>query len=172
MAQQTVTVTGNLIDDPHLNRNIDGKNQVTRIRIAASRSVRDGENWQTYDQLYINGEMWGDLAKNAKASLVKGMPVIATGTLVTNEWDDPKLLDADGKALKRQEVRLKVRHVGVDLNRYIVASRRVDVIAHAPEGMEMPEDRDAAEMADSTYGPEPMEMATAAAGEAVTDTPF
>lgn len=155
MAQQTVTVTGNLIDDPFMRTSIDKKNQVTKIRIAASRSVRDKEtnNWQNFDQLYINGEMWGQLAKNVKQSLRKGMPVIVTGYLVTDEWEDNKYREVTtGNALQRQQVRLRVFQIGLDLNRYIVSSRRTDVAGHTPEGMESPEPTEADDMADDTMG--------------------
>ncbi len=162
MAQQTVTVTGNLTDDPYMRQNLTGDNQVTKIRIAASRSVRDKEtnNWQNFDQLYINGEMWGELAKNVKQSLRKGMPVIATGYLVTDEWDDDRYRDIEGKVLQRQQVRLRVFQIGLDLNRYIISSRRTDVAGHTPAGMESPEPAELADLADATMGsaaPEPEE---------------
>ena len=162
MAQQTVTVTGNLIDDPFMRHNVTNDNQVTKIRIAASRSVRDKEsnNWQNFDQLYINGEMWGDLAKNVKKSLRKGMPVIATGYLVTDEWEDDRFRDVKGTILQRQQVRLRVFQIGLDLNRYIISSRRTDVAGHTPEGMESPEPAEAADLADGTMGTASAESVT------------
>lgn len=161
MAQQTVTVTGNLIDDPFMRQTVTKDNQVTKIRIAASRSVRDKDsNWQNFDQLYINGEMWGALAQNVKQSLRKGMPVIVTGYLVTDEWEDERYRDVEGKSLQRQQVRLRVFQIGLDLNRYIISSRRTDVAGHTPEGMDSPEPADAADMADDTMAAPAAESVT------------
>lgn len=138
MAQQTVTVTGNLTDDPEMRGPTSNGTLKCNLRLASSRAFRD-ENaeggWRTYDQLYISAEAWGDLAVNIRKSLRKGMPVIASGTLITHEWTTGE----QSAEVKHQRIVLKIQHIGLDLNRYIIGSRRTDVSEHNSENLAIPE---------------------------------
>lgn len=148
MAQQSVTVTGNLTDDPKLKELVSG-GYVGEIRIASNRAFRDekGENgWRVYDQLYISGELWNDLAVNVRKSLTKGMPVIATGVLITHEWQDRNFENR-----KVQKIVLKINQIGLDLNRYVVGSKRSDIAERNFDGLEIP-DADVSSLIDDTVG--------------------
>lgn len=115
MAQIPATITGNLTGEVFL-RELPGGARVSRFRVAASRSYRDkANNWQSTDLLFITVDCWNQLADNAKQSLAKGMPIIAVGTLVTNEW-------VDGDNTAHQQILLRANHVGVDMNRHVVSS--------------------------------------------------
>lgn len=116
MAQQTVTVTGHLVSDPLLKK-ISETGEIARFRLASSRRrLNQGTGrWESYDNLYIGVECWGQLARNVKSSLRGGMAVIATGTMVSSEWDDK-----DGN--RQSRIVLKSTHIGVDLSRYTVNS--------------------------------------------------
>lgn len=116
MAQQTVTVTGHLVSDPLL-RKISENGEIARFRLASSkrRFNQATEKWESFDNLYIGVECWGQLARNVKSSLRGGMAVIATGTMVSSEWDDK-----DGN--RQSRIVLKSTHIGVDLSRYTVNS--------------------------------------------------
>ncbi|KQB84782.1 single-stranded DNA-binding protein [Corynebacterium lowii] len=124
MANTPITITGNLTQDPTLKRTESGA-LVGRIRLGADRRVpaADGTGWNSLDSLFIDVEMWGDLAYNTRCSVAKGMPVIVSGTLVTTEWIDPTTGD------KRSRILLRARHVGVDLSKYQVRWRRCRVTA-------------------------------------------
>lgn len=125
MANSPITITGNLIQDPTLKRTESGA-LVCRIRVGADRRVpaADGAGWASLDSLFIDVEMWGDLAYNTRCSVAKGMPVIVSGTLVTTQWVDP----ATGE--NRSRILLRARSVGVDLAKYQVRWRRCRVTAH------------------------------------------
>ncbi|WP_051866931.1 single-stranded DNA-binding protein [Corynebacterium atypicum] len=140
MANQPVTLSGNLTGPVHLRRTQTGA-LVANFRLAADRSVpveEDG-SWRRFDQLYIDVEAWGDLAYNCRASLRKGAPVWAHGFLVTQEWlSKPE----DGEESKRlSKIVLKARSVGFELVKYRVASERSTNVAQHFEAMEDPMQR-------------------------------
>ncbi|MDK8450925.1 single-stranded DNA-binding protein [Corynebacterium mastitidis] len=124
MSNTPITITGNLTQDPTLKRTESGA-LVCRIRMGADRRVpaADGTGWTSLDNLFIDVEMWGDLAYNTRCSVAKGMPVIVSGTLVTTQWVD----SATGE--NRSRILLRARHVGVDLAKYQVRWRRCRVTA-------------------------------------------
>ena len=122
MAQTTTTILGNLTEEPTLQYFEKSESYKARLRIASSRRVRDKKNpelWVDTDPLFIDVDVWGPLAVNCKKSLGKGMPVLAHGTLVTDEWVEKDT------GQKRQVVRLRGYSVGLDLTRYVIASQRV-----------------------------------------------
>ncbi|MBC3185014.1 single-stranded DNA-binding protein [Corynebacterium sp. zg-331] len=124
MANTPITITGNLTQNPRLKRTESGA-LVCRIRLGADRRVpaADGTGWTSLDSLFIDVEMWGDLAYNTRCSVAKGMPVIVSGHLVTTEWCDATTGE------KRSRILLRARHVGVDLAKYQVRWRKCRVVA-------------------------------------------
>ncbi|RNE49670.1 single-stranded DNA-binding protein [Corynebacterium alimapuense] len=133
MAPTTTTIIGNLTSDPDLKHFEKSASDKGRLRVAVNRRVKDrNDNWIDADPLYINIELWGSLAVNAKQSLIKGMPIIATGTLVTQAWEDKE-------GNNRQQVLLKGSHVGLDLTRYVIGSKRSDQAEKNSVGVEVPE---------------------------------
>ncbi|MGP6174461.1 single-stranded DNA-binding protein [Corynebacterium sp. A21] len=134
MPQIPATITGNLTGEIHL-KELSNGSRVARFRLAANRSFRDAEgNWQSTDSLFITVDCWNQLANNVKTSLAQGMPVIAVGTLLTNEW-------TDNKGEKKQQILLKANHVGLDLNRYVVSSARNQEAGVTVDGVERPDPR-------------------------------
>lgn len=132
MSQYTITITGNLTDDPFVTK-FSGDKVNTRLRIASSRRSRftnaNGElEWRDSDTVYMNIEIWGQLAINASKSLKKGMPVIALGSLCTDTWTDNETQK------QRERTYLRGLQVGIDMNRHILASQRMDAM-HTPEGI-------------------------------------
>lgn len=127
MSQYPTTIFGHLTQDPEITRLSTGKLK-TRLRIASSRSVRasapegasdkDAPEWRDTDVLFLDVEAWDQAAVNMKKSLSKGMPVIAIGQLRTNLWEDE-----NGK---HSRIVMRAMHVGIDLNRYVTASQRID----------------------------------------------
>lgn len=140
MPQNPITLIGNLTDDPKLNRTAQG-HTVCNFRLAANRSFRDENgNWKDTDHLYISGELWGPAAPNAKASLTKGMSVIAIGRLITDQWTETGRAD-DGslKEINRQRIVLRADRLALDLTRHIASSERTGSQSHqAHEGLSVP----------------------------------
>ena len=120
MAQTTITITGNLTHEPDLKLFEKSGTSKARLRVAASRRYQAAENeWKEADLLYINVDVWGPLAINCKKSLTRGMPVIVTGVLHTEFWDDKQ-------GNPRQSNLVRATAVGVDLNKYVVGSKKVE----------------------------------------------
>ncbi|KAA8726426.1 single-stranded DNA-binding protein [Corynebacterium phocae] len=140
MSQLPVTIVGNLAADPLL-RKLPGGSLKGSLRVASSRrwAKTDAEGnveWNETDLLFIDVEAWGDLAAHMRQSLKKGMPVIVVGSLNISQYEDK-----EGKKCSRTV--LRATSVGLDLNRYIIASRRMDR-NNIPEGMELPADNEVA----------------------------
>ncbi len=85
MATNTVTLIGNLVDDPELRFTPSGV-AMAKVRFAVNRRYqRDGE-WQE-ETSFFNGTLWRDAAENAAESLHKGDRVIITGRLEQRSWE-------------------------------------------------------------------------------------
>ncbi|AWB84555.1 single-stranded DNA-binding protein [Corynebacterium liangguodongii] len=141
MSQMHVTVNGNLTHDPELLHFGDQK-FLAKFRVASSRSYRTNEKgnndkpiWQEVDNLFIDVECWGQLAVNSMASLFKGAPVIATGYLVSDMWEDASRLNDKGEPVTRQKIVLKAYRVAFELGNYQVSSKKVSHQGNTPEGM-------------------------------------
>lgn len=157
MPQHAITVTGNLTADPIL-KSLKTGALTTEIRIAASRSIRDEDaptGWRDIDHLFITGKLWGQLAENAKASLCKGMPVIASGRIVTEEWVEVDKLT--GKEAPRQQIVMKVERIGLDLSKYVVSSKRTDIAEHQVDGLMTPGLPNTANLIDKNFAPDEQE---------------
>lgn len=139
MINSPITIVGRVCSDPLYIGKKDNSDGVLKLRIASSRSYRQGEKWHNTDQLYINVEAWGRLGINAHQSLTTGVSVIIQGMLYTNEW---AVTEGDSDKLnKRQEVRMRALSIGIDLNTYRVGF--VDArprLENVPDGVTIPED--------------------------------
>ncbi|AJE68102.1 single-stranded DNA-binding protein [Corynebacterium glutamicum] len=140
MINSPVTIAGRIVSDSvYIGRkdNLDG---VLRIRVASSRSYKQGEKWHNVDKVFINVEAWGKLGINSHISLKPGVSVIVQGFLYTNEWE-VQSADPNAKKLeKRQEIRMRATSIGIDLNHYIVGFKESKPNAsNNPEGVEMPD---------------------------------
>ena len=80
MATNTVTVIGNLVEDPELRFTGSGV-AMARIRCAVNRRWRDQQGEWQEETSFLGGTLWREAAENAAESLQKGMRVIITGRL-------------------------------------------------------------------------------------------
>ncbi|MHA2789636.1 single-stranded DNA-binding protein [Corynebacterium sp. S7] len=96
--------------------------------------VTEEYQWADVDNLFIDAECWGELATNAKASLRKGSPVVATGYLVTDSWsvkDD----QAEGGQVNRSRIKLRAEQISFEMSRHQLASAKTTNNSHTPTGM-------------------------------------
>ncbi|MCS5480320.1 single-stranded DNA-binding protein [Corynebacterium sp. YIM 101645] len=133
MATSTTTITGNLTRTPVLKQFEPSKSDLVSMRVAVNRRVLKDDKWIDGDAAYITVEAWGSLARHCRVSLDKGMPVIATGHLVTTEWQ------VTGEEKPRTQLVLKASSIGLDLTYYIAASRKMDASERRIEGIQIPE---------------------------------
>ena len=88
MSENTVTLVGNLTDDPELRFTAQGA-AVANFRIAVSKRIRDPQTneWKDGDTSFFRVNVWRQLAENVAESLTRGTRVIVTGTLKMRQWE-------------------------------------------------------------------------------------
>lgn len=85
MADNTVTVVGNLTRDPELRFTTGGKG-IASFGIAVNRRYQQNGDW-VEKVSFFNVTAWDTLGENASASLQKGNRVIVTGRLEQREYE-------------------------------------------------------------------------------------
>jgi single-strand DNA-binding protein len=85
MADNTVTVVGNLTRDPELRFTTGGKG-IASFGVAVNRRYQQNGEWQEKVS-FFNVSAWDTLGENAAASLTKGTRVIITGRLEQREYE-------------------------------------------------------------------------------------
>jgi single-strand DNA-binding protein len=84
MADNIITLVGNLTRDPELRFTANGR-AVASFGIAVGRRYQVNGEWQEQTS-YFNVTAWGDLGENAAASLSKGTRIVVTGRLEQREY--------------------------------------------------------------------------------------
>ncbi|HVL91194.1 MAG TPA: single-stranded DNA-binding protein [Actinomycetota bacterium] len=83
----TVTLVGNLTDDPELRYTPQGA-AVANFRIAVNHRFKDqAGNWQDGETSYFRINCWRQLAENIAESLTRGTRVVITGRLKMRQWE-------------------------------------------------------------------------------------
>jgi single-strand DNA-binding protein len=131
MFETPITVVGRIITD--FRRRVVAGQEVISFRVASNSRRRTPEGtWEPGQTLYMTVNCWGKLVTGVGAGLYKGAPIIAVGTVHTNEYED-----RDG--LKRSSLEMRATAVGPDLARAIA---RIEQSPQAPDaqGSEPPAD--------------------------------
>jgi single-strand DNA-binding protein len=108
----TLTITGNLTNDPELRFIPSGKALAT-FTVVSSKSTKlpDG-TWENTDTTFWEVKCWGKTAENVAESLTKGMSVIVLGSAVQENWEDKNT------GQKRSKISVTAWSVGPDLKRH------------------------------------------------------
>ena len=112
MADNSVTLVGNLTRDPELRFTTGGRG-VASFGIAVSRRYQVNGEWQEQTS-YFNIVAWGQLGENAASSLTKGMRVVVSGRLEQREYQN-----REGE--KRTAIEINADEIGPSL-RWATAS--------------------------------------------------
>lgn len=107
MADNTITLVGNLVDDPELRFTPAGA-AVCNFTVAVNRRIQRDGQWEDRLDGYFRCSCWRDLAENVAESLRKGTRVVVTGRLQQRSWEDQ-----DGN--RRSAVDVQVDEVGPSL---------------------------------------------------------
>ncbi len=86
MPINSVTLIGNLVDDPELRFTPSGV-AMANIRFAVNRRYQDRNNEWQEETSFFGGTLWREAAENAAESLTKGIRVIVTGQLQQRSWE-------------------------------------------------------------------------------------
>ena len=107
--ETTLTVVGNLTDDPEL-RFVPSGAAVASFTVASTPRTFDKatSEWKDGDTLYLRCSIWREAAENVAESLTKGMRVIVQGRLVQRSFET-----REGE--KRTVVEMQVDEVGPSL---------------------------------------------------------
>lgn len=134
----TVTVTGNLTDDPALRYTPSGT-PVCNFRVAQTpRSYdRDSGKWRDGEAVFLTCNAWRDMAEHVAESLTKGARVIVAGRLRQRTYET-----STGE--KRTVMEVDVDDVGASLRYTAAKVARLDRPAPATSS----QDQWAAEPAD------------------------
>src|SRR5689334_273827 len=110
----TITVIGNLTDDPELRFTPSGA-AVAKFRIASTPRVLDRQTneWKDGEPLFLTCNVWRQAAENVAESLQRGARVIVTGRLRQRSYET-----REGE--KRSVMELEVDEIGPSL-RYATA---------------------------------------------------
>jgi single-strand DNA-binding protein len=83
----TITIIGNLTDNPDLRLSAQGV-ALVRFTVASTPRVYDREagGYRDGDPLFLPCTAWRDVAENLAESLTKGARVIVTGRLTQSSW--------------------------------------------------------------------------------------
>jgi len=105
--ENSVTLIGNLVDDPELRFTPSGV-ALAKIRMAVNRRWRgqDGE-WQESTS-FFGGTVWREQAEQVAESLQKGMRIIVSGRLEQRSWETEQ-------GDKRSVVEIQIDEVGPSL---------------------------------------------------------
>ncbi len=87
MADNQVTLVGNITDDPELRFTPSGS-AVANFTVAVNRRIRQGDRWEDKLDGFFNCSCWRDMAENAAESLRKGTRVVVVGRLNQRSWED------------------------------------------------------------------------------------
>lgn len=109
--ETTITVVGNLVDDPELRFTPSGA-AVAKFRVASTPRTFDRQTnaWKDGDSLFLSCQVWRQTAENVAESLQRGMRVIAQGRLKQRVYEDRE-------GVKRTVFELDVDEVGPALSR-------------------------------------------------------
>jgi len=107
MPANSVTLIGNLVDDPELRFTASGV-AMAKVRFAVNRRWQDRNGEWQEDTSFFGGTLWRDAAENAAESLQKGARVIVTGRLEQRSWETQ-----EGE--KRSVVEVAIDEIGPSL---------------------------------------------------------
>jgi single-strand DNA-binding protein len=85
-SDNTVTLVGNLTDDPELRFTPNGA-AVANFRLAVTPRIRQGDSWTDGETSFFRINCWRALAENVTESLSKGTRAVVIGRLRLRSWE-------------------------------------------------------------------------------------
>ena len=121
----TITMIGNLVDDPELRFTPSGA-AVAKFRVASTPRYLDKatNEWKDGESLFLQCQIWRQAAENVAESLTKGMRVILSGRLKQRSYETKEgekrtvfevEVDEVGPSLRNAQLRSQELRVQVEL---------------------------------------------------------
>jgi single-strand DNA-binding protein len=133
----SVTIVGNLTDDPELRFTPTGA-AVCKFRVASTPRYfdRTAGEWKDGEPTFLDCSAWRGLAEHIAESLPRGARVILTGNLKTQRWkSDGSGKSTAGETIERQQI--DVFAIGPELT---YATAKVQKMARSRDGQAAPDD--------------------------------
>ena len=90
MADNTITVVGNVTRDPEL-KFLNSGQAALRLSVAVSRRWQNRQNQEWEEKTsFFDIQAYGAMAENAANSLTKGARVLVSGRMEQRSWDTPE----------------------------------------------------------------------------------
>lgn len=99
-----VILLGNLVRDPEI-RYIQSGSAVAKFTIAVNPNKKEAKPEET---TFVNIVAWERLAETCNTFLKKGSPVLVEGRLAIRSYEDQKLNDQNGQAIRRTAVEVVI----------------------------------------------------------------
>ena len=113
-SDNTITIVGNVTDDPELRFTPSGL-PVANFTVAVNRRFKNASGqWEDKLDGFFRCSCWRDMAENIAESLQKGTRVVVAGRLQEQRWEDQE-------GGKRSRIEIQVDEVGPSL-RWATAS--------------------------------------------------
>ena len=114
----TITVIGNLVDDPELRFTPSGA-AVANFRIASTPRTFDkaSNEWKDGDSLFLSCSVWRQAAENVAESLTKGTRVIVSGRLKQRSYETKEGEKRTVYEIEVEEIGPSLRYASAKLNR-------------------------------------------------------
>jgi single-strand DNA-binding protein len=122
----TVTLVGNLTDDPELRFTPD-RAAVASFRLAVTPRIRQGDQWTDGETSFFKVNAWRALGENVTESLTKGARAIVIGRLRLRSWETP-----EGE--RRSVVEVEAEEVGPSLKWATATPQRANGTTKADTG--------------------------------------
>ena len=108
--ETTLTVVGNLTDDPELRFTAQGV-ALAKFTVASTPRVMDRQTnqFRDGDSLFLTCTVWRDMAEHVAESLIRGTRVVVHGRLRLSRWEDKETGE------KRSMMQLDVDEIGPSL---------------------------------------------------------
>jgi single-strand DNA-binding protein len=125
MNDATVTITGNVTNEPTLRVTSGGK-KVTSFGLAfTERRVDENGAWRDGETTFARVSCWRAMAENVVDSITKGQPVFVHGRFRLHSWED-------AKGQHHSELDINAKAVGHDLNRGVTSFRKANAVGRQP----------------------------------------
>jgi single-strand DNA-binding protein len=114
----TITVIGNLVDDPELRFTPSGA-AVANFRIASTPRIFDKatNEWKDGEGLFLSCSVWRQVAENVAESLSKGTRVIVSGRLKQRSYETKEGEKRTVYEIEVEEIGPSLRYSSAKLNR-------------------------------------------------------
>ena len=114
----TITIIGNLVDDPELRFTPSGA-AVAKFRIASTPSFFDKtpNAWKDGEALFLTVNVWRQMAENVAESLTRGTRVIVTGRLKQRGWETKEGEKRTSYEIEADEVGPSLRYATAKVNK-------------------------------------------------------